>query len=240
MVVIADDRENEKLLHKLFISMGNKAQRPDGQVEVRRLQVGDYIIGDIGIEAKEINDLWKSILGIGRTRTIYAQLSDLCENYEKPMLIVYGGEVKTYRPPGFKRGNVRAEIARAHSVIKAFKKDLFFRFPKIQYMQLDTMEDFVSWIGNAHTQQQIAGRLTQPDKIRHARRSSVDPRVLALSGLPGVTENQALEILQRFGSIPELLKSKVTQSQLMEIQGIGRTKAKRILTLREKWHPRDQ
>ncbi len=62
MVVVIDDRENEVVINKLLLKMGDRRYDERGNAEVKRLQSADYIIGDIGIEAKEINDLWKSIL----------------------------------------------------------------------------------------------------------------------------------------------------------------------------------
>ena len=235
MVVVIDDRENDTVIHKLYVRLGDRSQDEKGQAQVKRLQVGDYIIGDVAIEAKEINDLWKSILGIGRTRTINAQLADLVENYERPMLVVYGNTIKTYRPPGIRRGNPRQEIARAHSCIKAFKRDLYQRFPTIQFMQLDTMDEFVDWIVNLHQQQTIAGKLSAPTFVRKAKRSTLDPRVAALSGMPGITEEHAENLLSEFGSIPNILKSRTSQASLMAVPGIGRKKAKMILSLRDQY-----
>jgi ERCC4-type nuclease len=45
----------------------------------------------------------------------------------------------------------------------------------------------------------------------------------------------AVDLLQHFGSIPQILHSRRTQKDLMEINGIGRTKAKKILDLRTKF-----
>lgn len=231
MVVVVDDRENDKVIHHLIAKLGNKAHEDRGQIDVKRLQVADYIIGDIGIEAKEINDLWKSIMGIGRTRTINAQLADLCEAFERPMLVVYGNQIKVW-----KRGrgqNPRQEIARAHGVIRSFKLALYHRFPQIQFMQLNTMNDFVDWIVYTHEQQRIAQRLTMPDIALKAKRKSGNPSVIALASLPGMTERHAEDLLKKFGSIPKMLRTKTTQKSLMEIKGIGRTKAKMLLSLRD-------
>ena len=57
MVVVIDDRENEVVINKLLLKMGDRRYDERGNAEVKRLQSADYIIGDIGIEAKEINDL---------------------------------------------------------------------------------------------------------------------------------------------------------------------------------------
>ena len=61
MVVFVDDRENDLVKHKLIARMGDRKTDPKGAVEIKRLTVADYVIGDWGIEAKEINDLYHSI-----------------------------------------------------------------------------------------------------------------------------------------------------------------------------------
>ena len=129
---------------------------------------------------KEINDLWQSILGIGRSRTIYAQLQDLCEAFERPMLVVYGTQIKVYQRPGTPRQNNRQVHARAHNVIKSFKQELYHRFPKIQFMQLNSMDEFVEYIAKVHHLQAMGQRLSTPSIVRKTP-SGVDPRVACLA-----------------------------------------------------------
>ena len=232
MVVVIDDRENPKVINKMLVAFGDRKHNPAGQAQVKRLKAADYIIGDIGIEAKEINDLWQSILGIGRSRTIYAQLADLCEAFERPMLVVYGTQIKVYQRPGAPRQNVRQVHARAHNVIKSFKQELYHRFPKVQFMQVNTMDDFVEYIAKVHHLQAIGQRLAMPAPIVKIP-SGLDPRVACLAAIPGLTVIHAEAILKKFGSIPKLLRSKTSQASLMEIDGIGRKKAQTILSLRD-------
>ena len=232
MVVVIDDRENPKVINKMLVAFGDRKHNPAGQAEVKRLKAADYIIGDIGIEAKEINDLWQSILGIGRSRTIYAQLTDLCEAFERPMLVVYGTQIKVYNRPGAPRQNARQVHARAHNVIKSFKQELYHRFPKVQFMQVNTMDDFVEYIAKVHHLQAIGHRLTAPPMVRKTP-AGVDPRIACLAAIPGLTTTHAEAILNKFGSIPKLLRAKTSQASLMEIDGIGRKKAQTILSLRD-------
>ena len=89
-MLIVDDRENEVVINKILMKMGDSEQSSTGKAKVKRLRAADYIIGSRGIEAKEINDLYRSIYGMGRSRTIVDQLRDLDENFDEPMLVVYG------------------------------------------------------------------------------------------------------------------------------------------------------
>ena len=232
MVVIIDDRENPKVINKMLVAFGDRTHNPSGQAQVKRLKAADYIIGDIGIEAKEINDLWQSILGIGRSRTIYAQLTDLCEAFERPMLVVYGTQIKVYQRPGAPRQNARNVHARAHNVIKSFKQEMYHRFPKIQFMQVNSIDEFVEYIAKVHHLQAIGHRLAIPAPVVRTP-DHLDPRVACLAAMPGLTTIHAEAILKKFGSIPKLLRSKTSQASLMEIEGIGRKKAQTILSLRD-------
>tara|TARA_R100001443_G_scaffold49985_3_gene62287 strand:+ start:4096 stop:4611 length:516 start_codon:yes stop_codon:yes gene_type:complete len=158
--LIVDDRENDKIIHKLIMSLGDAKTDPDGKVFVTRLKTGDYIIDDWIIEAKEIKDLSASIIGQGRSRTIAAQLRDmntfaLLEG-KIPYLVVYG-ETKDLKPffaKGTKGGKQNAVIqkARMKSRIASFKKSFLFRFPATRYFELETLQDYVDWLIEAYKQ----------------------------------------------------------------------------------------
>ena len=133
--LIVDDRENDKVIHKLIMRLGDAKTDPEGKVWVTRLKTGDYIIDDWIIEAKEINDLAKSITGQGRSRTIAAQLRDMCNFAEKkkmvPWLTVYGEttDLKPWVARRFGKGKKRSMAqdktiakVRMKNKIKTFKK----------------------------------------------------------------------------------------------------------------------
>ena len=231
-MITADDRENDKLLHRLYVKVGNRKTDPKGQCVVKRLKTGDYIIGDYGIEAKEINDLYRSILGIGRNgRTIKHQLAELCEAVEYPILAVYNTTLKPYfkgRKP--KRQEVAREILRQQRVIKSFKMTLYSQFPKIRLIEFNNMDDFVEWLAILNMNTAMRSKFT-----RIAKKIPDDPRLRALCAIQGITEPIATALLEKYGSLGELLKAKVTQKDLMKIKGIGRTTARRIKGLRKAW-----
>lgn len=227
-MLLIDDRENDKVINKLLMRMGKN------DVKVCRMKASDYTMGTWGIEAKEINDLYRSIMGFGRTRTIVDQLLDLQESCEHPFLVVYGTELKPYIPN--QRPNAKlisVEMARMKKVIKQFKAVFYQRFPKIKYMELTTMDEFVEWLVVNHTQQGIAKSRLVYEKQKEIKNADLDLRVQILSSVEGVSVNEAEALLEKFGSIPNILKKKTTQKELMDIDGINRRKAKAILSLRD-------
>jgi len=227
-MLIVDDRENDLLKHKLLVAMGE-------HVKVKRLISADYIMGEIGIEAKEINDLYHSIMGHGRSRTIVGQLHDLNESFERPMLVVYNTKLKPYVRGG-NRSAIAREMKKMHAVIKKFKQNFAIQFPNIQYMELSSMDEFVDWLNAIHHNLRIRKISTaEPAEVAKKSNRNVDPRVAVLSAIEGISERAAHDLLAHFGSIPRILRSRTSQRMLMEIEGIGRKRAKAILSLRERY-----
>jgi len=231
-MLLVDDRENPKVVNKLLMRMGKD------EVKVCRMKASDYTMGEWGIEAKEINDLYRSIMGYGRTRTIVEQLRDLEEACANPFLVVYGTELKPFIP--LKHGRPTAkmkaiEIARMKKVMKQFKTTFYQRFPKIKYMEVTTMDDFVEWLVINHTQQGMAQYRLDTQKQNEIKNAELDNRIRMLIAIQGITVKQAEGLLNHFGSINNILKKKVTQKELMMINGITRRKAKAIIALRESY-----
>ena len=75
-----------------------------------------------------------------------------------------------------------------------------------------------------------------PDFVKQAHQTAtLDDRVAALSSIRGITPKIATDLLSEFGSLPKILNSRQTQKNLMEVEGIGRKKAKKLLSLRDKF-----
>ena len=234
-MLVIDDRENERLQHKLIAALGDAKYSTKGKAAVKRLSVGDYALGDWLVEAKEINDLYKSILGVGRNgRTIVNQLVDLCQSTDTPILAVYGTQLKPYFRKRAGPKIVAAEKAKMRRVIKSFKMTLYVRFPNIRLIEFATMDDFVEWLTVSHTRKEIEKSISPQKKSKSVNK---DPRVAALAGVAGITEKMAIEILNEFGSLTELLRKRTNQKRLMGVRGVGKGIAKRLLDLREEWEP---
>jgi len=236
MVLYVHDRENDVLIHKLFARLGDRDNEPLGEIQVKRLQSADYVIGNVGIEAKEINDLYHSIMGHGRSRTIVGQLQDLKESFDRPALVVYGNNLKPYvagkRRPVTRR-DYAIELQRMKQTNLNFKMTFHLRFPGIDFMQFDDMNQFVEYLVTMHTQKEVTN--AGPSIHKAVKIQNVHPQVLALSAVTGVTEEQAHDMLSRLGSLRNILRLRTRQKDLMETNGIGRLRAKRILSLRENY-----
>ena len=237
-VLFIDDRENPKVSNKVLMALGDNNLDPKGKARLERLPVGDYTIPDMGwgVEAKEINDLYNSIMGIGRTRTINAQLVDLADNFDVPFLVVYGTQLKPFikgRKPT--RQEMAIQIARMNATIKKYKETLHIRHPKIKFMQVDTMNDFVEWIKTNYTQMIIQAKRKEHPFLSGGVIEETDPRVRMLCGIQGITPQIAKELLTKYGSIVKILDKKMSQKELMKTKGITRQRAKQIKAASNLW-----
>ena len=234
-MLLVDDRENEVLQHALIAQLGDSLYDKKGQIRIARLPSADYVMGSWGVEAKEINDFYRSIVGIARNNNLSKQLAELCRNFDVPILAIYGSQMRPYFKGRVGNKVIAREVAKMRRVMKSYKMTLYARFPKIRLIEFSTMSEFVEWLTVSHTRLVAAKALSIPDYMSDVRCESNDLRILALSSIPGVTKTVAERLLERYGSLQEIFKSKVKQRDLMEIRGIGRVTAKRILMLREKW-----
>ena len=99
------------------------------------------------------------------------------------------------------------------------------------------MNEFVEWLVTNHTQLEVRAqtnlRNLPPELKEELKRTDLDPRVAVLSSISGVTTKHAEQLFDKFGSIPKILGARTTQKSIMEIPGLGREKARRILDLRK-------
>jgi len=78
MILYADTREPRYIIELL--------SKWGVQTRIKKLDVGDYIIGDIGVERKNVHDFYRSIID----KRIFDQLRRLKEAYNNAILIVEG------------------------------------------------------------------------------------------------------------------------------------------------------
>ena len=233
MVVYIDDRENPALIHSLLGRLGDADTESNGKGKVKRLSTGDYVIGSWGIEAKEINDLYRTILGIGRNRNLTQQLADLCDAYEYPILAVYGTQLKPFFRGRTSKKVVAQEIMKMKGVIRNFKMNMYARFPKIRYIEFATMEDYVQWIITSHTKLAVNNAIAADKKMRRSGNFSEDYRAVMLATIPGVSLESAHALLKEFGSLRNILLKKNNKKSLTKVKGISNPTAERIISVRE-------
>jgi len=178
------------------------------QVSIRKLDVGDYIIGELGIERKSVKDFYRSIID-GR---LFDQLKRLSDAYSNNLLILEG-DVMNFLS---KSGNPKSILGGIITIILGFNTKLLYS------------RDIDETIEILH----IIWR-----KIRFSRRRMVirykpkimsleDRLVYILQGFPGIGDKLARNVLNHYRTLKNFINT--TISELSSIEGIGEKKAREI------------
>ena len=197
-IIIIDDREPSYISNKL----------PDAKIE--RLEIGDYIIGNMIIERKSSSDFISSILD-GR---LFRQLNNMQDLEFKPVLAIIGN---IWRPFADSKMNYGSQMV--FGVFKSIILD--FNTPIIQF---DAENDFVSFLKKCDEENKDKRQLRLPHR---KGKTLQEQKVFALSNIEGVSVKKAELLLNNFGSLKGVLNA--SKKDLLSIDGIGRKLASNVI-----------
>ncbi len=205
-MIFIDDREPPRIAEKLK-SMGI-------YVVEKRLEVGDYLVAfrgiEVPVERKDVNDYLNSIID-GR---LFDQCHRMSSRYELSFLCIVGDVDAALEEREFRR---EAFIGSIVSV--ALRRNFGTVIPLI----LKTEDEFCSMLKSLNKQVEEGQIRTVPRVIR---KRDLDDNIAMLAAIPGIGEEKARRLLEKFGSIHRIVNA--TIPELMRVEGIGEKQAKRI------------
>lgn len=183
------------------------------KVERKSITPGDYVVAEnCGVERKSVSDFVGSLFK-GR---LMDQLGRLSSSYEKAVLLVEGSMGRTLRmmknPRSFWGALLSIEldmgIAACFTQDKKQTSDALYTLAK---------------------RMQTAGE--KSIEVRHKPKilSRTERQIFLVSGLPGIGTELAASLLEHFGTPRRTFTA--SQQELMQVEGIGDVKAKRIVEL---------
>ena len=202
VTILCDHREKDNAVVKALIDMNNP-------VRLVQLQSADYVVGSsVGVELKKVDDFVNSLLD-GR---LLAQVQELCEQFEKPIVIVEGEEdiysVRRVHPNAI-RGAL-ASIAIGFAVPILYTKD---------------SQDTAAFLATMAKREQQKGH--SPYAKHSAKpQTSLAEQEFIVESLPLVGPTAAKNLLLHFGSVEKIMVA--SEKELLEVVGIGKTIAARI------------
>lgn len=196
------------------------SERYGGAVHVRSLPVGDYLVGDLGIERKTSLDLVRSIAD-GR---IFDQARRLSRAFPRAALIVEG-----LFPPPACDGREDAYLGCVSQLSLSLGIYLFpTRFPRDSALLI---ERFVQ-----AELDRVANPAIRIEERRFSKpRHSTDRRLFLLQGFFGIGPAKARELLKAFGSLHAVFSA--PPELWTEVPGIGRKLAGRMSELLHESEP---
>ncbi len=205
IVVYVDSRELRSGVPKHLRELG-------AEVEVRTLDVADYVVSEeVGIERKSANDFIQSIID-GR---LFDQVERLKRAYEKPVIIIEGGElygIRNVHPPNAIRGAIAAVTLDWGGV-----PVLFSSGPE------ETAQFIYLMAKREQEERKKEVRLRSEKKAL----TLAERQRLIVEGLPNVSATLAKRLLKHFGNVERVFTA--TEEELKEVEGgIGPKKAREI------------
>lgn len=198
--IIADDREDKKLL-KILSEKSN--------IKINRLDVGDYILSNrIGIERKSSNDFIESLI----KGTLFPQILSLSNTFEVPMLIVEGEDVYSIR--NMDKKSIRGAIISA--MVDFRVRVIFTKNPE------ETVDFLVDISLREQKEKDRIPTIRGEKKVMSLK----EKQLFIVEGLPEVSSVLSRRLLRKFGSIFGVFNA--DEIELKEVEGVGEIKAKKI------------
>lgn len=211
-VVYVDSRETRS-------SVGRELDRMSQvTVEIETLSVGDYVVSNrIAVERKELDDFVDSLTA--GERDLFTQVSELTEAYERPVLIVEGGDGISDL---YGRAQIDEEAVRSalQSITVDFNVSLLFT---------DTEAETAKNIRSLARREQ---QETDTDINPHANKrtdSVSDTQEYVVSSIPDVGPVTAHNLLTELGSISQIITA--SRDTLTTVDGVGDKTAEQIVSL---------
>ena len=172
-------------------------------VLVRRIYVGDYILGDIAIERKSLADFEASVMD-GR---LFRQASEMLKSYRKAIILLEGEEWEG-------RLGMRARLS---AIARLLLMGASLVCTKNKEESALMIAQLYRKLGEDESPKVV---LSKKPKGRG------EQRVFVLASIPGVGEKLARKLLERFGSIKNIADASI--KEIMEVEKVGEKKAKKI------------
>ena len=81
---------------------------------------------------------------------------------------------------------------------------LYSKFPKVRLIEFADMDEFVEWLAILNMNSAMRGKFKPVPR----NQPPDDPRLRALCSIQGITEPIAVEIMKKYGSLPNCSKQK--------------------------------
>ena len=216
-MIVIDNREDSELSHNVELY----ATRARIKVEKKQLDIGDYIIGNICIEAKEINDFLNSL----ENNRLLNQLSNMEDTYERNILLIHGdiNEVGSY-------------LLKKRKITHEYKSRLERKvLGAIASINLNTNVKVI-WVPDSRTAGEIvvasahhANKQLDMRKMLPKKTRTDDARVDLLSTIKGISPKKARALLKEHLSVLEIAMQDA--KTLSKVTGIGKATASNIVEI---------
>lgn len=203
--IIIDYREKNSLVPA-------RLKKEDFDIEFRELKIADYIIKDVAIERKTINDFISSMFN----KRLIKQLEELQE-YENKILIIEGfAEQPLYSDSGPTNANA----------LRGFLISILLKY-KIPVLFTKNPKDTAKFIS-------VIAKKREKETSLKTKKRTLDKKEqlqFILEGFPGIGPKTAKKLLEEFGSLKKIFNA--SENELKKI--LGKKSESLLKLLKEKY-----
>ena len=183
------------------------------------LEIGDYVINDICIEAKSAADFLSSV----RNKRMFNQLDNMDREYNRNFLIIYGSLDEAVAYLNYTKYNSRQWREKLKKMFIGAISSIALN-TDIKPVWVADLATAAHFIVGCHTQadKKLVLHKMLPKKIR-----TEDVRLDILCSIKGITLEKAEVLLEEFGSIAEIALQ--TPKEIMKLNGLGKVSANSII-----------
>ena len=186
----------------------------DVDLAQNQLKVGDYLCSDrVCIERKTVADFVQSLID----QRIFRQVSEMLECFEKPLLIIEGDPELLFLERNVHPNAIRGALT---SLV------IDYRIPIIWTKSAKETACQIYWI--AH-REQIKEKRSVAIRCSRKFKSLHDHQEFLIAGLPHINTKLSKNLLKKFRTPRRVFLAK--PEKLMNVDGIGKIKAKKIWDL---------
>jgi ERCC4-type nuclease len=193
------------------------ADRMGVSVVHRNLPVGDYLLGDICVEAKSIGDLFQS----SHSGHLWRQLDNMDANYDRFFLVVHGTVAK-HLAQLKSNSNYKVTYSKIQNELTGTLARIMADFD-CQVFYSPTHSEAAQFIAKLHQKSNKGARRHGARALK--RVSTNDVRADMLLTIPGFGADLVEKLLEKCGSIEEMTH----QQSLKEVKGLGTALRGRLL-----------
>lgn len=207
IAILVDDREAETEVVK-------ELEHFDCLLKIMRLTVADFLLSDrVAVEKKTFDDFIQSMVD-GR---LFQQIAALCDNYERPLMIVEGTQL--FQPRALHPNALRGALA-------AISVD--FRVP---ILWTDDAGETAALLFTIAKREQEEKNRSLAIRSKKKKWPLARQQEFLIAGLPAVSTMTAKRLLKHFKT-PERIFS-AGEKELQEVEKIGKEKANKIKQILE-------
>ncbi len=204
MYIYVDQRERNSGIARKLSEMG-------ATVDVKQLQVADFLVSEkVAVERKTTADFLQSMID-GR---LMGQMSEMCRNFESPILMIEGDPVELYTERNIHPNAIRGAIA---SIAVNFGVPIIYT---------TSPDDTAAFLYVLAKREQEGGKKEIALRGEKKAMSLSEWQQFVVESLPNISAVMAKRLLEHFGSVEKVFNAE--EKQLQDVEGVGDVKAQRI------------